>query len=515
MKERNSKICELYRQGVTKQQLCEQFGISKRTLSRVLSAKGLTRGKRLSLSTEAKNDVISAYLEGLPVYKLAEKYDTSEYQIEKCLEEVNVSKRGLGESQAVSKQAELDQRYDEILSLLLDGNLTLKEVAQKLGIHWTSLRDFRRRHGLDVDRRSLEGYRPKRRERQTARKNVEIIKPISPLDEDNMRLYLKTFSENKGYYGTLKELAAYADIPYTTFQQAVQRYDLGEYVTYRISSFESSFENFLKTLDVEYIRNYRGENGLEIDFYIPSKKCGFEMNPSSIHVTVGQNYHQDKKLSYLDLGVVVYHIYGYEWILKRFLIEVFVKSKLGIYDKRIGARECDVREVSYKDASLFLEQYHLMGTGIRGSEYLGLYYQNMLVSLLVMGNSRFNAEYDWEILRFVSKSGWQVIGGFGKLFNAFLKSQPSDVSIMTYVDFDKSSKVPVYEKVGFKYERLTKPDYIWVKVTDQSYVTRYQSQKKKLIEKGYSENLTEKEIMESLYYRQMWLSGNLVYTYES
>ena len=70
MRERNSRIYQLYRQGVTKRELCEQFGISNRTLSRVLSAEGLTRGKRSSLSTEAKNGVISTYLEGLGFKRL-------------------------------------------------------------------------------------------------------------------------------------------------------------------------------------------------------------------------------------------------------------------------------------------------------------------------------------------------------------------------------------------------------------------------------------------------------------
>ena len=439
MKERNLKICELYRQGATKQQLCEQFGISKRTLSRVLSAQGLIRGKRSSLSTEAKNDVISAYLEGLPVYKLAEQYDTSEYQIERCLEEANVSRRGLGESQTASKQVELDQRYDEILALLLDGNLTLREVAQKLGIHWSSLRDFRNRHGLDADRRSLEGYRPKGREKLT------VIEGRKGLD----------------------------------------------------------FEAFLKTLGLEYDK-------IENEYYFLEYKCLFIY----IEDTNGYTRKQLQNRKLKTEAVELFYIFEYEWNTRQKQIASFVRSQLGLFDVKVGARDCDIREVEFVEGMQFLDEYHLMGAGIRGRIYLGLYYNNDLKSLLVLGPDRFGTGSDWEILRFVSKSGWLVRGGFSRLFSNFLKMVSSNIRISTYVDFNKSRNTSVYEKCGFEFERITKPDYVWVSEDNLSVATPYNSQRKKLIELGHSDSLTEVEIMESLGFQRLWRSGNLVYSYK-
>ena len=55
-----------------------------------------------------------------------------------------------------------------------------------------------------------------------------------------------------------------------------------------------------------------------------------------------------------------------------------------------------------------------------------------------------------------------------------------------------------------------KPDYVWVKSKTGDVITRYQTQKHKIVEQGIcNKNETEDEIMKSSGYTKIYDSGNL------
>ena len=70
----------------------------------------------------------------------------------------------------------------------------------------------------------------------------------------------------------------------------------------------------------------------------------------------------------------------------------------------------------------------------------------------------------------------------------------------------------MYTRLGFtpiQPEPITQPNYVWVG-TDNKVVTRYQTQKSKLIDKGYGTvDQSEDDIMYSLGYRKIYDSGNI------
>ena len=72
-------------------------------------------------------------------------------------------------------------------------------------------------------------------------------------------------------------------------------------------------------------------------------------------------------------------------------------------------------------------------------------------------------------------------------------------------------KGSVYQKLGFTFSHISKPNYNWVKETQ--ILSRYSTQKSNLVKQGYQGN-TENEIMISRGFHKIFDSGNEVYIKE-
>jgi hypothetical protein len=138
---------------------------------------------------------------------------------------------------------------------------------------------------------------------------------------------------------------------------------------------------------------------------------------------------------------------------------------------------------------------------------IGLYHDNILVSLMTFGTRNNNLE----LLRFANKLDMTVIGGASKLFKYFLKTYKSNKSIISYANRDHSNG-NLYRQLGFKLIGETKPGYWW---TDKkNKFNRINFQKHKLIKEGYDPSMTEDEIMYSRKFFKVYNTGNLKYEYK-
>ena len=103
---------------------------------------------------------------------------------------------------------------------------------------------------------------------------------------------------------------------------------------------------------------------------------------------------------------------------------------------------------------------------------------------------------------------------FARLLEKVNKYNPK--SILTYVNLTKFSG-DVYRNIGFHVvasNPITEPNYVWVDSHSTQVFTRYQTQKHKLIEKGWgNNNQTEDEIMTEKGYLKIYDSGNLKLEY--
>ncbi len=253
-------------------------------------------------------------------------------------------------------------------------------------------------------------------------------------------------------------------------------------------------------------------NGKELDIYIPEKKLAIEFNGNYWHSTVIKEiaYHQEKTLDCKKSGVRLIHIFEYDWDFQQAIIKSIIKSALGLYDKRIFARQCIAKEISANDYKYFLDMNHLQGS-ISSSIRYGLYYQDELVAVIGFGKSRFKKD-EMELHRFCCKLNYSIPGAFSKLI------KHSNISnFITYVDLAHFSG-DGYRKIGFAELSITSPNYKWVSEDNLTVLNRFQTQKHKLAQllgEDFDQGLTETENMELNGYVQVFDSGNIKMEYKS
>ena len=280
---------------------------------------------------------------------------------------------------------------------------------------------------------------------------------------------------------------------------------------------ERAMKDFLESNGIEYVANDRNViKPLELDFYIPSKNIAIEMNGIYFHSELyGKpcDYHKMKTEFCEEKGIQLIHIWEDDWLKKRDIVLSLLKSKLGITDRKIYARNCVVGEVGPADAKQFCEENHMQGY-VNSSYKYGLYYKGELVSLMTFGKSRpilnsDTSEESCELYRFCNKLNTSVVGGASKLFE-YAKTKLKEDGINEITTFAKRdiSNGNLYRKLGFEFVGNTVPNYFYCGV-NKPRLTRYECMKHKLVEKFGETDMTEEEIMRKQGYYKCYDSGNI------
>ena len=258
----------------------------------------------------------------------------------------------------------------------------------------------------------------------------------------------------------------------------------------------------------------------ELDIYIPDKNLAIEFDGLMHHsygkhkfsifnnINENKNIHLEKTNLCNNKGIQLLRIFENEWNYKKEIWKSIILNKLGLSNK-IFARKCIIKEISYSDSKNFLEENHLQGNCLSKIN-IGLFYNNKLVSLMTFGKSRFNKNYDWELLRFCNKLNTSVIGGASKLLKYFRNNYKG--SIISYAN-KRWSNGSLYKKLGFNLVRETEPNYFYFLESDYILHSRIDFQKHKLKSKLkiFDENLTETQNMYNNDYRKIYDCGNYVF----
>lgn len=362
---------------------------------------------------------------------------------------------------------------------------------------------------------------------------LSVMNDPSKIDEymsfiDNPELYIRTHYDSPP---TTVELGEQLGIQ--CVYDLLERIDCKGLVKYHSSSIESQVTRFLKSIihDVEIEFNSRSLiSPYEIDIYLPEYRFGIECNPTITHNSTRQDpwggiksyrYHYDKSMLAIQNNIFLFHIFGYEWSTKRNIICSMLRNILGKSDRRIYARNTTVKEVSSKDAHLFLVNNHRQGP-IGSSVRLGLYSeQGELVSLMTFNKARTtiskNAD-EWELGRFCNLVDTSVVGGASKLFKHFI-TEYSPNKIVSYSDV-AHTRGNLYQVLGFNMVDYSGPGYVWVNYDTDEYKSRVACQKHN-IQKMFNlsddelKNKTEVQIMSEHGYVQVFDSGVIRWEYES
>lgn len=303
--------------------------------------------------------------------------------------------------------------------------------------------------------------------------------------KEGLVIFIKNHFLNKP---TLKELAKELNISIVYTGQQIQKFNLQNYIEYcpTESSFEKELRDYCFSLDNSFLKEstWCELDGKEIDIYSPKLKLGIEFNGNYWHSELfkEQNYHQEKSLLAKEKNIFLIHIWEWEWNEKDSILKSLIRSKLGIFNKILYARNCKVKEISNQEYQTFCEKNHLQGK-CGAKTKLGLFCQNELVQIMSLGSPRFTDKYEWEILRECSKLGYCVVGGKEKLWKYFVKNY-NPKSVISYCDFSKFTG-DSYLKLGFKKERLNKPGFVWWENNTNRIFWRNPYQNQEIKKKGY------------------------------
>ena len=273
-----------------------------------------------------------------------------------------------------------------------------------------------------------------------------------------------------------------------------------------VSGAENDLSNYIESLGIEVLRNQRILNKKEIDILTPG--TGFEYNGMFWHnsKTKDINYHQNKTLLCKEQSIKLIHIFEDEWLNKNEIIKERIKSVLGKSEK-LYARKCKIKVLDNSICNEFLDNHHLQGK-CNASVKLGLYHNDVVVAVMTFGKSRFNKNYEWELIRYCSKG--TIIGGASKLLKYFEENYKPK-SLISYADMNWSDG-NLYKVLGFEYVGMTKPSYFYYDPKQKIRISRQQCQKHKLVKKGFDPSNTEEQIcIEQLGYYKIYDSGNLIY----
>ena len=263
---------------------------------------------------------------------------------------------------------------------------------------------------------------------------------------------------------------------------------------------EKELAKFLKQFTKVKRNNRTILGGKELDIVLPEYKIAIEYNGLYWHSTkfLSPSYHLDKTKACEEKGWRLIHIFEDEWTQKKDIVKSRLINILGKTEKRLYARQCNVRQVEASEASKFLEENHIQGK-VGSTHKYGLYRKEELVALMTFGGRRVALgakpkKGEVELLRYCTKKGYSVVGGASKLLkNYILKEKP--IEIVTYAD-RRWSNGDMYKEMGFHFEGETRPNYFYVVGSKRE--GRYKYRKSELIKQGFPEHLSEREIMEDL-----------------
>ncbi len=320
---------------------------------------------------------------------------------------------------------------------------------------------------------------------------------------------LSSYIKNKNY----REVCADLEISYTTLLKYMKMHSL-------IDSTQSCFEQDVFTFisDIAGVEDLTQRTRkiippLELDIVDVKRKIAIECNGLYWHSELAgkdNTYHITKTERCLSAGFRLIHIYDFQWYgEKSKIVKSRLKSIFG-YSNKIYARKCELRELSINDEINFFNNTHIQGY-TPSSKCFGLYYKDEIVCAMSFIKSRFNKNYEWELLRYSSALDVTVIGGASRLLSYFIKDiNPTSMISYSLRDWGEGD---LYTKLGFDFLHNSSPNYWYTKDNFQvESRIKYQKHKLPKILDNFDEKLTEWENMKNNGFDRYWDSGNKVFT---
>ena len=392
--------------------------------------------------------------------------------------------------------------------------------------HSISVEEYLLKHPEDSDYFSVTSRQMKRNEMLKDPKNF-IICPVC-----KKKMFRMTITHIASHGMTLQEFRANypsfkmeSDLMLEIDRASQSVCNKAQRKRTRRSTAEREISEFLAINGIKHKSNDRSVlGGKEIDLLIEDKKIGIEYDGLRYH-SGNEHRHIDKTRLANKMGYKLIHIFEDEYLRNKELVFDKIKQCLGLNANNIklGARKCEVREISITSARNFLNAYHLQGF-VNSSVYLGAFYKGRIVGVMTFKRSYLDMDCEWELNRFATDIKYQCQGLASKLLKYFIrKYNPKSIASFADRRWTFSPIGNLYTKIGFEYIGETRPSYTYFKkngAVGQDRIRRYHKldfRKRILMEKDkkLSKGMTEEEMANKLGFFRIWDCGLFKYVWRN
>lgn len=303
---------------------------------------------------------------------------------------------------------------------------------------------------------------------------------ISELSNDHVENLLRMWNEETGKRVKYPDNVLFR-LPFT-FSKSWLRYyerlallEVPELFYSNLSVYEKKIEYFLNSVGVSYLRNHKKTlHGLEMDFYIPDKHIGIEVNPnishnSNLYATEAvrsmftshkePSYHYNKYKMAADEHITLIQLFENDLEPSTFehITSKRLKSILLGYDEIYYARNVTVRETisekERKQARQFMDDHHSQGSSRANSYWI---FEKDGRWLGTASFSPYHVKGCTELKRLCFGPGIQVIGGLSKLVNHYFRENKECTAVYSYSD-NSMGNGSAYRAAGAEFIKETGP----------------------------------------------------------
>jgi len=266
------------------------------------------------------------------------------------------------------------------------------------------------------------------------------------------------------------------------------------------------FVEWLNSLELNYECDKKINSRYTVNFFFPDFKIAIDY----VELYGGSELfynkkHKINKLLYLKKqGIQLVTVFENEWKEKQDIVKSIISAKVKKFKLRVYARQCDLMEISQEDYKNFVLENHVQGY-VAGKIKLGLFYNGELIQICSFGKSRFKKN-EVELIRSCSRKYCQVVGGFSRLINYFVK----EYNIRTIVSFADLRYFDAHGYIDWEIIDVCNPNYWYWDQKHMGVESRIKYQKHKLPEllEHFDIKKTEVENMYDNGFIRIWDCGN-------
>lgn len=278
-----------------------------------------------------------------------------------------------------------------------------------------------------------------------------------------------------------------------------------------ISKGEFELREFIQDeLGLRVIPNDRNVIGPhELDIYLPDHGFAVEYNGLFFHTEdygKDSHYHGNKTAACSMKGIQLLHVWEDQWRDNPDIIRNKIRYHTGTIPNRIGARKCNLVQVSTAERKTFFNTNHIDGN-VPASVAFGLRDRDGELLACLSLRRPFHRKWSghWEVARFATKIGVSVAGGLARLTREAQRwgRAHGREGLLTYVDGAWGTGSG-YLAAGWQLASVSSPTFWWTDGDERYNRFRYRADK--------AAGLTQAEVALQAGVARLWGCKQLVLT---